>query len=148
MLSIPVKDAVNILTHEICEFLSQSPGCLQNICITIMPNYANSEEVSSLYALYTMTFIAVMVIPNPFLEIFCRCSRQSVRIWVQKWWTTQDKARDSRIKYCIHWCMLFWPTPNELYFRKYKSKNIISSYCTWALNSLNINCNVNKNEHK
>ncbi|XDV19030.1 hypothetical protein PO909_024606 [Leuciscus waleckii] len=45
VLSIPVKDAVNILTHEICEFLSRSTGCLQTICIAIMPNYAHSEEM-------------------------------------------------------------------------------------------------------
>ncbi|KAG1959203.1 protein mono-ADP-ribosyltransferase PARP14-like [Pimephales promelas] len=45
VLSIPVKDAVNILTHEICEFLSQFPSCLQTICIAIMPNYAHSEEM-------------------------------------------------------------------------------------------------------
>ncbi|ROK32554.1 Poly [ADP-ribose] polymerase 14 [Anabarilius grahami] len=45
VLSIPVKDAVNILTHEICEFLSQSTGCLQTICIAMMPNYAHSEEM-------------------------------------------------------------------------------------------------------
>lgn len=49
VLSIPVKDAVNILTHEICEFLSRSTGCLQTICIAIMPNYAHSEEVSNLH---------------------------------------------------------------------------------------------------
>ncbi|XP_077083641.1 protein mono-ADP-ribosyltransferase PARP14-like [Siphateles boraxobius] len=45
VLSIPVKDAVNILTHEICEFLSRSPRCLQSICIAIMPNYTHSEEM-------------------------------------------------------------------------------------------------------
>lgn len=49
VLSIPVKDAVNILTHEICEVLSRSTGCLQTICIAIMPNYAYSEEVSKMH---------------------------------------------------------------------------------------------------
>ncbi|XP_058639229.1 protein mono-ADP-ribosyltransferase PARP14-like isoform X2 [Onychostoma macrolepis] len=45
VLSIPVKDAVNILTHEICEFLSGPTGHLHSIHITIMPNYAHSEEM-------------------------------------------------------------------------------------------------------
>ncbi|KAK7177062.1 hypothetical protein R3I93_001117 [Phoxinus phoxinus] len=45
VLSMPVKDAVNILTREICKFLSRSAGCLQTICIAIMPNYAHSEEM-------------------------------------------------------------------------------------------------------
>ncbi len=53
MLSIPVKDAVNTLTHEICEFLSGPTGHLQTICIAIMPNYAPSEEVSYLYNIHT-----------------------------------------------------------------------------------------------
>ncbi|XP_042582659.1 uncharacterized protein LOC122137788 [Cyprinus carpio] len=45
VLSIPVKDAVNILTQEICEFLPVSTGLLHTICITIMANYAHSEEM-------------------------------------------------------------------------------------------------------
>ncbi|XP_050969673.1 protein mono-ADP-ribosyltransferase PARP14-like [Labeo rohita] len=45
VLSIPVKDAVNILTHEICKFLSGPTGHLHTICISIMPNYPNSEEM-------------------------------------------------------------------------------------------------------
>uniref|UniRef100_A0A8C2AS70 Poly [ADP-ribose] polymerase n=1 Tax=Cyprinus carpio TaxID=7962 RepID=A0A8C2AS70_CYPCA len=45
VLSIPVKDSVNILTHEICEFLSGPTGCLDTICIAIMANYAHSEEM-------------------------------------------------------------------------------------------------------
>ncbi|RXN14736.1 poly [ADP-ribose] polymerase 14-like protein [Labeo rohita] len=45
VLSIPVKDAVNILTHEICKFLSGPTGQLHTICIPIMPNYPNSEEM-------------------------------------------------------------------------------------------------------
>uniref|UniRef100_A0A9J8BFY4 Poly [ADP-ribose] polymerase n=1 Tax=Cyprinus carpio carpio TaxID=630221 RepID=A0A9J8BFY4_CYPCA len=45
VLSIPVKDAVNILTQEICEFLSGPSGLLHTICITIMANYAHSEEM-------------------------------------------------------------------------------------------------------
>ncbi|XP_026101906.1 poly [ADP-ribose] polymerase 14 [Carassius auratus] len=45
VLSVPVKDSVNILTHEICEFLSGPTGCLDTICIAIMANYAHSEEM-------------------------------------------------------------------------------------------------------
>ncbi|KAL1271943.1 hypothetical protein QQF64_030959 [Cirrhinus molitorella] len=45
VLSIPVKDAVNSLTHEICDFLSGSTGQLHTICIAIMPNYSHSEEM-------------------------------------------------------------------------------------------------------
>lgn len=54
MLSIPVKDAVNILTHEICEFLSGPTGHLHSIHIAILPNYAHSEEVSYLYITHIM----------------------------------------------------------------------------------------------
>ncbi len=54
MLSIPVKDAVNILTHEICAFLSGPTGQLHSIHIAIMPNYAHSEVVSYLYITHTM----------------------------------------------------------------------------------------------
>ncbi len=54
MLSIPVKDAVNILTHEICEFLSGPTGQLHSIHIAIMPNYSHSEVVSYLYTTHTM----------------------------------------------------------------------------------------------
>ncbi|XP_050970591.1 protein mono-ADP-ribosyltransferase PARP14 [Labeo rohita] len=45
VLAIPVKDAVNILTHEICEFLSGATGHLHTICIAVMPNYIHSEEM-------------------------------------------------------------------------------------------------------
>ncbi|XP_043099357.1 protein mono-ADP-ribosyltransferase PARP14-like isoform X2 [Puntigrus tetrazona] len=45
VLSIPVKDSINILTQEICEFLSVSTGHLHTICIAIMPNCAHSEEM-------------------------------------------------------------------------------------------------------
>ncbi|XP_067308148.1 protein mono-ADP-ribosyltransferase PARP14 [Pseudorasbora parva] len=45
VLSMPVKDAVNILTHEICTFLPKSTGRLHTICIAVMPNYAHSEEM-------------------------------------------------------------------------------------------------------
>ncbi|RXN19007.1 poly [ADP-ribose] polymerase 14-like protein [Labeo rohita] len=45
VLSIPVKDAVNILTTEICKFLSGPTGQLHTICIPIMPNYPTSEEM-------------------------------------------------------------------------------------------------------
>ncbi|XP_051999466.1 uncharacterized protein LOC127655618 [Xyrauchen texanus] len=41
---IPVKDAIKILTDEIDIFLSGSTGSFHTICITIMPNYAHSEE--------------------------------------------------------------------------------------------------------
>ncbi len=54
VLSIPVKDAVNILTHEICEFLSGPTGHLHSIHIAILPNYAHSEEVSYLYITHIM----------------------------------------------------------------------------------------------
>lgn len=69
MLSIPVKDSVNILTHEICEFLSGPTGCLDTICIAIMANYAHSEEVSYLYNI-CIQFISVISILNPILEFF------------------------------------------------------------------------------
>lgn len=69
MLSIPVKDSVNILTHEICEFLSGATGCLDTICIAIMANYAHSEEVSYLYNI-CIQFISVISILNPILEFF------------------------------------------------------------------------------
>ncbi|XP_073693514.1 protein mono-ADP-ribosyltransferase PARP14-like [Garra rufa] len=45
VLSIPVKDAINILSHEICKFVSGPTGQLHTICIPIMPNYPNSEEM-------------------------------------------------------------------------------------------------------
>ncbi|XP_059357245.1 uncharacterized protein LOC132096101 [Carassius carassius] len=45
VLSVPVKDSVYILTHEICEFVSGPTGCLGTICIAIMANYAHSEEM-------------------------------------------------------------------------------------------------------
>ncbi|XP_056614438.1 protein mono-ADP-ribosyltransferase PARP14-like [Triplophysa dalaica] len=44
-LSIPVNDAVNILTREITIFFSGFTGSLQNIYITIMPNDTHSEEM-------------------------------------------------------------------------------------------------------
>ncbi|XP_051574797.1 protein mono-ADP-ribosyltransferase PARP15-like isoform X3 [Myxocyprinus asiaticus] len=44
-LSVPVKDAIKILTDEIEIFLSGYTGSLHTICITIMPNYAHSEEM-------------------------------------------------------------------------------------------------------
>lgn len=69
VLSIPVKDSVNILTHEICEFLSGATGCLDTICIAIMANYAHSEEVSYLYNI-CIQFISVISILNPILEFF------------------------------------------------------------------------------
>lgn len=46
-LSIPVKDAVNILTKEITTFLSGFTGSLHTISITIMPNDSHSEEVNN-----------------------------------------------------------------------------------------------------
>ncbi|KAL1271944.1 hypothetical protein QQF64_030960 [Cirrhinus molitorella] len=45
VLSIPVKDAVNILTYEICEFLTGPTGHLHTISIAIMPNNTQSEEM-------------------------------------------------------------------------------------------------------
>ncbi|XP_005166412.1 protein mono-ADP-ribosyltransferase PARP14 [Danio rerio] len=45
VLSIPVKDSVNILTQEICKFLSQPTVFLHTIYIPIMPNYSHSEEM-------------------------------------------------------------------------------------------------------
>ncbi|KAI7813959.1 hypothetical protein IRJ41_005119 [Triplophysa rosa] len=44
-LSIPVKDAVDILTREITTFLSGFTGSLHTIYITIMPNDTHSEEM-------------------------------------------------------------------------------------------------------
>lgn len=46
VLSVPVKDGVNILTREITTFLSGFTGSLHTIYITIMPNDAQSEEVT------------------------------------------------------------------------------------------------------
>ncbi|XP_056318570.1 uncharacterized protein LOC130232619 [Danio aesculapii] len=45
VLSLPVKDSVNILTQEICTFLSQPTAFLHTIYIPIMPNYSHSEEM-------------------------------------------------------------------------------------------------------
>nr|XP_017212693.1 uncharacterized protein LOC108190755 [Danio rerio] len=45
VLSLPVRDSVNILTQEICTFLSQPTAFLQTIYIPIMPNYPHSEEM-------------------------------------------------------------------------------------------------------
>ncbi|XP_051555002.1 protein mono-ADP-ribosyltransferase PARP14-like isoform X2 [Myxocyprinus asiaticus] len=45
VLSIPVKDAIKILTDEIEKFLYGSTGSLHTICIPIMPRYTHSEEM-------------------------------------------------------------------------------------------------------
>ncbi|XP_050971715.1 protein mono-ADP-ribosyltransferase PARP14 isoform X2 [Labeo rohita] len=45
VLSMSVKGSVNILTHEICEFLSGPTGHLHTIYIPIMSNYPQSEEM-------------------------------------------------------------------------------------------------------
>ncbi|XP_051991394.1 protein mono-ADP-ribosyltransferase PARP14-like [Xyrauchen texanus] len=44
-LSIPVKDAIKILTDEIEKFLYGSTGSLHTIFIPIMPRYTHSEEM-------------------------------------------------------------------------------------------------------
>ncbi|XP_073764126.1 protein mono-ADP-ribosyltransferase PARP14 isoform X2 [Danio rerio] len=45
VLSIPVRDSVNILTQQISTFLSKSTHFLHTIRIPIMPNYSHSEEM-------------------------------------------------------------------------------------------------------